>query len=211
MKTNITILIIAFLFVGQQLSAERIYTGYIVTNQGEKIEGKVYLKSLTSNELKVKFVNTSNKKHTYKAKQLQEYGFVMQKYNQTTKSYEDVTITYIRKEVEDAPVRFGTKDILIQRSVKGSINVYNQYIELDGKIGSNLEHFFYVEKENNPNFTKVTKENYKQILTEMVADYPELKAKVGSRGFGHKHIMKMAKLYNEYQLTHNNQLISMQD
>jgi len=211
MKINFTLIILALFISSTSLSAKKIYNGYIITNNGEKKEGKVYLNSLTANELKVKFVHETNQKKTYKAKELQEYGFVMQKYNRATKRYEDVTITYVRKNVEDAPIRFGSKDILIQRKTNGTIKVYSQFVEKDEKIGGNLVQFFYVEKENGLTFSKVTKLNYKAVMKKAVADFPALAAKIGTRGFGYKHLTKIAKIYNGRSSENEHPLMSMQD
>ncbi len=199
MKTNIFTItcILTFLLVGSEVMAKSVFDGFVLTNDNEKIVGKVYVISPTFNELKVKFINEAGKKQTFKAKELQSYSFEVPKYNKATKSYGTETITYIRKVVEDAPVRMGSKDVLIERQVNGDIQVYNQYIEQDAKIGGTIGHFFYVEKSNGSvEFTKVTKKNYKKVMKSATVEFPELSIKVGTSGFGYKHIVKIAKLYN---------------
>ena len=195
MKTNIFTIIIALL-VAVQVSAKKTFPGYVINTNGEKVEGKVFVVSPTYNELKVKFVNSDNKKTTFKAKELVEYGFEVPQYNRETRSHETVVITYIRKNVEDAPVRFGSTDIMVERQVNGEIKVYNQYIEADSKIGGGVQHFFYVETENGLGFTKVTKSNYKKVMKEATANFPALQEMVGTSGYGYKHIVKIAETFN---------------
>ncbi len=196
MKANYTIAILFTILTAVQVSAKKAFTGYVVTTDGEKIEGQVVVVSPTYNELKVKFVTSNNKKTTFKAKELTSYGFEVPQYNRETRSHETVEITYVRKEVEDAPVRFGATDIMVERQVNGEIKVYNQYIEADSKIGGGVAHFFYVETANGMAFTKVTKSNYKKVMKAATADFPALQNKVGTSGFGYKHIVKIAETYN---------------
>ena len=43
---------------------------------------------------------------------------------------------------------------------------------------------------------KVTRENFKKALKNIVADYPELSARVGKKGYGYKYIAKIITEYN---------------
>ncbi len=199
---NFTIILIALL-TAVQVSAKKAFPGYVINTNGEKVEGKVFVVSPTYNEVKVKFVDNNNKKETFKAKELTEYGFDVEKFNSETRAYEVIEITYIRKVVEDAPVRFGSKDIMIERQVNGAIKVYNQYIESDSRIGGGLAHFFYVEGENGVEFTKLTKKNYKEVMKAATADFPALQEKIGTRGFGYMHIAKIAQTYNARAIQRN--------
>lgn len=198
---KISTLIIALL-VTVSVSAKKAFPGYVINTNGEKIEGQVFVVSPTYNELKVKFVSADNKKSTFKAAELTEYGFEVPQFNQETRSHETVVITYVRKEVEDAPVRFGTTDIMVERQVNGEVKVYNQYIEADSKIGGGIEHFFYVEGKN-VGFTKITKSNYKEVMKEVTADFPALQEMVGTSGYGYKHIVKIAETYNSRNAQRN--------
>ncbi len=174
------------------------FEGFVVTTENDTIFGQISYVSPTVNELKVKIKDTNNKRHSFKAKSLQSYSFQVPRYNKETKKHSTVWVHYVSKTVEDAPVRFGTKDILIQQKVNGAVQVFSQYYEVDSKIGSSLGHCFYVEKPNSGlNFTKVTKENYKKVMKSATNDYPTLSEKIGTRGFGYKHITKIAKLYNQ--------------
>jgi hypothetical protein len=200
---NFTLTIIFALITIAQVSAKKAFAGYVINTDGQKIEGQVVVVSPTYNELKVKFIHTNNKKETFKAKELTEYGFEVKKYNRATKGYETINITYVRKVVEDAPVRFGATDIMVERQVNGEIKVYNQYTEADAKIGGKVQHFFYVETTNGVEFTKVTKSNYKKIMKVATASLPSLQKLVGTKGFGYKHIAKIATTYNETMSTRN--------
>ena len=44
----------------------------------------------------------------------------------------------------------------------------------------------------------VTRKNFKKVMKEMTADYPELAAKVGKKGYGYKYIANIIAEYNQY-------------
>lgn len=204
MKTtlyNFLVLILALaavVLLTTDVKAAKTFKGQVSLTNGEVVEGKIYIISPTANQLKVKVKDNNNKKHSFKAKEVESYSFEVPRYNKHLKKHIEVTIQYVSKTVEDAPVRFGTNDILVERPVDGALQVYNQYVEADEKIGGTLKHFFYIEKQNgNIGFTKVTRENYKEVMLEATADYPALSKKIGTNGYGYKHIIKMAKMYNQ--------------
>lgn len=190
-------ILLAVLFVGSEVYAKKTFEGQVTTVEGKVMTGTIYVISPTLNELKVKFVDAKNKKYNFKAKELKSYSFEVSKYNRETRTHETKTITYVRKVVEDAPVRMGTTDILIERQVDGAIQVYNQYVEEDEKIGGTLGHYFYAEKKDaSLDFTKLTKKNYRDVLKAATSDFPELANKIGTQGFGYRYIIKIAELYN---------------
>lgn len=201
-KDYLTLTLLLLLSISATASKSS-FNGYIVTNENDTLYGKIFVAGPTANELKVKFIDNNHSKYLFKAKDLQSYAFEVPKFNQETRTHGTEWIYYVRKTVEDAPIRFGTTDIMIERQVNGDIQVYNQYIEADAKIGGTLEHYFYVESINKVDFSKVTKDNYKTIMKKATADFLELNTKIGTKGFGYKHIVKIAKIYNQHKESRN--------
>ena len=148
--------------------------------------------SPTLNEVKVKFIDKVGKKKIYKAKEVQAYSFVV--LTSKNKKHSAETITYVRKKVKHTPVPFGPKNVLVERPVEGELNLYNYYVETRTR-NYPFEHFFYVEKDNE--LIKVDRSNFKKAVKRIVADYPELKAKIGKKGYGYKHMTKIIAEYNE--------------
>ena len=175
------------------------FNGYIVTTENDTLYGKIFVAGPTANELKVKFIDENRSKYFFKARDLQSYAFEVPKFNKETKKHGTEWIQYVRKTVEDAPVRFGTTDIMIEKQVDGDIQVFNQYTESDEKIGGTLKHYFYVESTDKVDFSKVTKDNYKEVMKTATADFMELNNKIGKKGFGYKYIVKIAKIYNQHK------------
>lgn len=200
MKTNLyTIAVLVLLCLATNVldAKKKTFEGFVVTNQDDTIFGYVYYISPTVNELSVKIEDKHKKCHSFKAKSLKSYSFKVSKYNKDLKKHVEEWVDFVAKTVEDAPIHFGTKSILIQRQTDGAIKVFSQYYEIDSKIGVKLEHCYYIEKANNElAFTKVTKSNYKKVLKMVTKDHPALSEKIGTKGYSYKHITKIAKLYN---------------
>ncbi len=173
----------------------KIYEGSVVLENGQTLVGQIEMLSPTLNEVKVKFIASNGKATIYKADEVASYRFTFPKYDAATKSYKKETIEYVKKEVAVAPVPFGPKEVLIERQVAGTINLYNFYMETRAAEHA-FEHNYFVEK--NGQMTEVNRENFKNILKDMVASYPELQVKIGTKGYGYKDIAEIVKEYNKY-------------
>ena len=199
MKKTLQILTIAIatftLAFTAQATSKKVYNGYVVTISNETIHGKIQMLSPTLNEVKVKFIHKDGKKQTFKAKDLKSYSFQVPVYNKATKSRQMQWITYTKKTVDQAPIPFGTKNVLLEQQEKGQINLYNHFVETRSGATSMI-HMYQVEKGDE--MVSVTRKNFKKVMKEMVADYPELAAKVGKKGYGYKYITNIVAEYNQY-------------
>lgn len=190
----ITITTFSFAFTAQATS-KKIYNGYVVTINDEKIHGQIQMLSPTLNEVKVKFIHRNGKKQTFKSTELKSYSFQVELYDRATKSRKMQWITYVRRVVEKAPVPFGSKEVLLEQKEKGKINLFNHFIETRGGATAMI-HTYQVEKDKQ--IVTVTRENFKKVIKKMTKDYETLSAKVGKKGYGYKHIGKIIAEYNQY-------------
>jgi hypothetical protein len=172
----------------------KIYNGKVVLETGETLVGQIEMLSPTMNEVKVKFI-ANGQATTYKASEVASYSFTFPRFNPETKTYKEEVVEYVKKTVEIAPVPFGPKTILMEREVAGAISLYNFYLETRAAEHA-FDHNYYVEK--NGQMIAVTQDNYKAVLQDMVADFPELKAKIGTTGYGYKYIATIIKEYNNF-------------
>jgi hypothetical protein len=173
----------------------KVYEGSVVLENGQTLVGQIEMLSPTLNEVKVKFIASTGKETTYRASEVIAYSFAFPKYDASTKSYVNETIEYVKKEVTVAPVPFGPKEVLIERQVAGTINLYNFYMETRTAEHA-FEHNYFVEKDGQ--MIEMNRENFKTILKDMVADYPELQIKVGTKGYGYKQAAEIVQKYNKY-------------
>lgn len=116
----------ATVFAGQ---TTKLYEGYVITNNGEKLEGKIQMLSPSLNEIQVKFISQTNEKTTFKAKEVKEYAFKVEKWNKSTRNHIEEWIFYTRKTVERSPIAFRPTNVLIERQVGSTINLYHHFIE----------------------------------------------------------------------------------
>ena len=100
----------------------KIYNGTVTLENGETLEGQIQMLSPTLNEVKVKFIASNGNATTYKAKEVASYTFAFPKYDAKTKSYNNITVEYVKKDVTVAPIPFGPKEVLVERQAEGTIN-----------------------------------------------------------------------------------------
>lgn len=205
MKSIITIFAITVL-VSVAATAGKSYMGYVVLNNDEKVEGTIEMLSPSLNEVKVKFTSKDGKNTTYKSKEVKEYGFQVEKWNNETRTHDLNTIVYTRKNVERSPIAFGPTEVLIEREIAGAINMYNHFVEQNSNPQEPFIHILYVEKNNNELVT-LDKENFSAILKSMTAEYPELNAKIGTKGYGFKHIAQIVSTYNAWMMNNGEEVV----
>ena len=171
----------------------KIYKGYVITESGEKIHGKLQMLSPAMNQVKVKFIDKDGKKSTYKAKDIASYAFQIQEWDKIEKKNIIKWIHYTKKTVERPPVPFASTSVLLQREVNGAISIYNYYIET--RASQNMEHFTYLEKDGV--LYTLKKNNYRKILKTLTADFPVVYHKIGTKGYTYKHVPKLISEYNK--------------
>jgi hypothetical protein len=206
MKTSIVNLILIMSVISSVI-AGKSYSGYVILNDDARIEGIIEMLSPTLNEVKVKMITTEGQKTSYKAKDVKEYGFKVEKMNEASQQHESEIIIYKRKTVVRNTIAFGAKEVLIQRELHGAISLYNHFYERNSNIDGNIGHSFYVEQEGNKELIWLTKKNYKETLKSMTENYPELNAVIGTRNFGYKHIRKIINTYNDWVIDNGEEVV----
>jgi hypothetical protein len=205
MKNLFTILALTIIF-SVSASAAKSYQGYVVLDNDEKVEGTIQMLSPTLNEVKVKFTSTAGEKTTYKAKEVKEYGFQVEKWNNKTRVHDVNTIVYVRQNVERSPIAFGPTNVLVERQITGAISLYNHFVENNSNSNNPLSHIVYAQKETG-DLVEITKSNYKVTLKGMTAEYPELSARVGTKGYTFKYISKTIADYNAWMTDNGEEVV----
>lgn len=204
MKSTLTLFLFIFLSLASLFAKD--YQGYVILNNDDKVEGAIQMLSPTLNEVKVKLIDKAGKHLTYKSKEIKEYSFQVEKWNKETHTHDLVSVIYVRKNVERSPVAFGPTEVLIQREVNGTINLYNHFVEQRMNPEEPFSQVIYVEK-NHSELIAIDKENFVAVLKNMMAEYPELSAKVGSRGYGIKHITEIVAAFNAWMLDNGEEVV----
>lgn len=201
MKTTLTklILLLAIVITSNTTQASKVYNGYVKTLLGDTYQGKIKMQTPALNEVRVYFIAKDGKKKVFKAEEVKEYSFEVEKWNHKTRQHFSVEVTYVKKKVTRSPIAFGPKEVLLEREIKGVISLYHHFIEKNTNIETPLEHVIYVERVNNE-LVKLTKENYRTILKGMTKECEVLQSQIGSQGNGFKHVAQIITNYNNWML-----------
>jgi hypothetical protein len=194
---TVLIMFFALPFLANAKSNTKTYRGYVVTNSGEKLIGKIQMLSPTLNEVKVKFIGRGSTKRILKAKDVKEYSFRVKKWNKAEKQYEEVWVTYIRKKVERSPIPFGPTNVLIERQIEGPISLYNHFVEQNSNTTSPYIQIKYVERHKDM-LILISQENYKKVLKSLTVNNPTIHNKIGTRGYYFNNIDKIIIEYNTW-------------
>jgi hypothetical protein len=171
----------------------KIYDGFVITISGDTLQGQLEMLSPTINQVKIKFIDENGKKKFYKAKDLQAYAFKVEVWNKESKDKELKWIYYTKKTVERSPVPFSSTEVLMQQEIRGNISIYNYYIETRSE--QEMKHVIYLEKNNV--LYPITKDNYKEVLKELMTDFPFIKDKIGTKGYTYNVFEETVKEYNQ--------------
>jgi len=129
MKVTITT-VFAFLFLSTAVFAQKgsKVPGYVIKANGQKIEGKIKVGSITDNEVKVTFYDKSGSKTVYKPTQLSGYAYEGVELddlgNEETQLFEFET-----QKVDYPPKPFGPTTVFMQKELEGEITLFCYYIE----------------------------------------------------------------------------------
>lgn len=200
---------IIFLMLSTTTFASKIYEGYVVKNNEDRVLGKIEMLNPALNEIRIKFIDTHQKKKLFKAKEVKEYGFSVEKWNKKTRQFETKNIVYTRKQVLRSPVPFGPKEVLLEREVGGKVSLYHHFIQQNTSTKNPFLHIMYIQKECNGEMMEVNKSNYRKMLRKIVADHPELPAKIGKKGYGFSYLSKTLATYNHWKLNNTEEVIGM--
>lgn len=179
------------------LSAEKgdRFPGYIITLDEEKIEGEVVIGSITDNEVKVQFIEEgSEKKKTFKAKDLKGYGFESVEEDDLGLEYKR-WIHYEQQKVDYPPKPFASTTVFMQREESGVLTLYCYYIEVRNDRKNPYRYHYYI-KDDNGALQKVEKEEFRKVASKLFKKYSAMYTKIGQRDFEYKNLDRMVRDYN---------------
>lgn len=173
-------------------SSTKTYEGYVVKESGDTIYGKLQMLSPTMNQVKVKLTDENGQRMTLKAKTIKSYAFKVDIWNRKEKLNIPKWIFYIKKTVDRPPVPFAGNDILMQQEINGTISLYNYYIET--RSNQETAHIIFIEKADK--MYEIERDNYKNVLKDLMNDNPAIRQKIGTKGYTYKYLTKTITEYN---------------
>lgn len=186
------------------LPKNKMFSGYVVTIEGDTIQGRIEMISPTVNAVKVRLHKADGSVKTFKAKTLRGYAFRVFQHDKKEGKTIDEWIFYTRKKMSRAPMAFASMDVLVQQEIEGVVNLYNYYTESNEK--QVMSHFYYLEQ-GGKELVELSEENYRVELRKFVSDSPEFAKRTGSRKLTYQRVPEFIADYNAWKVS--NGMVSM--
>ena len=203
--TKLPLMLFLFLlitFTTQAKKGER-FPGYILTLDGEKIEGEIIAGSITDNEVKVQFIaEGKDKKKTYKAKQLKGYGFEVIEEDDLGLQYKS-WVHFEQQKVDYPPKPFASTTVFMQREEAGALTLYCYYVEVRNDRKNPMRYHYYV-KNDDGSLVKVEKKDFRKMARKLFKNYKAMYSKIGKKDFEYKNLDRMVRDYNYWVTNQHN-------
>ena len=171
------------------------YPGYILTLDEEKIEGDVLVGSITDREAKIQFIaEGTEKKKTYKAKELAGYGFESVEEDDLGLEYKR-WIHFEQQKVDYPPKPFASTTVFMQKEESGALELYTYYMEVRNDRKNPFKYQYYI-KDDKGKLVKVEKGDFRKVAGRLFKDYSAMYAKIGKKDFQFKNLDRMVRDYN---------------
>ncbi len=173
--------------------------GYVVLENGDRLEGQVIIGSITDNETKVSFIKEgTNKKKTYKPKDLVSYGYQETEMDDLGKPVVN-WVHYDRMKVDYPPKIFASKTVFVEREIDGEITLYCYYVEVRNDPKQPYRYYYYL-KNAEGEITKVERDNFSKMSKDMFEEYTALTDRVGQKDFEYRNLDRMVRDYNYWMV-----------
>ncbi|MEM1322201.1 MAG: hypothetical protein AAGG75_18210 [Bacteroidota bacterium] len=168
---------------------------YIIKKNGDRIEGKVLLGSITDHEIKVNFFKQGQSKKTvYKPNDLQGYGYEMTEVDDLGIKVKR-WVHYETHKVDYPPKPFGPTKVFIEREEAGELNLYCYYIEVRNNPKKPYRYHYYI-KGNDGKLRKITEDLFRKEAKSLFKNYTALSTRVGQKQFLYRNLDRMVRDYN---------------
>ncbi|MEO1514339.1 MAG: hypothetical protein AAFV95_04980 [Bacteroidota bacterium] len=197
MTQQFWLLFACFLFTASTSFAKKgdKVPGYIIDNDGERIEGTVQMGSITDNEVKVQFIHQGkSRKTTYKPNQLQGYGMQVEEIDEIGRKNKR-WIHFERQKVDYPPKPFGPTTVFMEKESEGDLTLYCYYIEVRNNPKKPYKYHYYI-KDTKGKFNKITRDKFTKDARSIFKDYTALSKRIGSKKFEYRNLDRMVRDYN---------------
>ncbi|MGB0984959.1 MAG: hypothetical protein ACPG19_13000 [Saprospiraceae bacterium] len=173
--------------------------GYIITNDGDTIKGKIKVQTRSKNQAKVKFINNRGKSKTYKPKHLIGYGY-QTKENNNAKQIVYKERHFLRKTADRPPVPFSSKTVFMEVKASGKAILYSYYVQNNENVDNKYLHYYYLDFKDGSRERKITQDDFDWAVPAFLEDCKKISGLVGTR-MGFDNLEELVDIYNncDYQ------------
>ena len=191
--------------IDEDLMMDNDVPGYIITQRGDTIKGKVKVANRAKNQVRVKFTPQSKfKSTTYKAKDkdLLGYGYQTIENNgsqQKVYKYRH----FLVKDADQPPVPFSSSTVFMEIKAMGSVSLFSYYVESNTQVESTYLHYYFMEAKYSKNTNdirqrKVLREDFERTVESFTEDCPAIRNKIGS-AYDYSNLDRIIIEYNSCQ------------
>ena len=194
--TTINAIVFALLFSTSLFAqkGEKV-DGYVILDNGKKVEGQIKVGGITDNEVKVVFYDKrSGQKTTYKSTEIEGYGYEGFDIDELGNEVNE-WVHYERQKVDYPPKPFGPTTVFMQKEEEGAVTLFVYYIESRNDVRNPYTYHYYLQGEDG-NLEKVERESYSNVSKKVFSDYSALSNRVGSKDFNYRNLDRMVRDYN---------------
>jgi hypothetical protein len=167
------------------------YTGYVITNNGDTVKGKIPYDLATNNNYHIVDVKD-------------EKGFVKKFNVWQIKMYSLNNEMYFTKKCEKGEMKHRNDLVFMHQILKGKLTLFEyEYVRKmsgassfeEAGLETTGEKDFYIEKEDGT-FVYFPRLSYKRVLNELVQEQPDCKAMMEDKDFEYKKIPEVIACFN---------------
>lgn len=209
MKNLITTLLSLFIILSAS-AKETVFKGYIINQDGQRIDGQIKTKNVTVDEMKIIFIEGETK-IVYKPTDLVGYGYEFLGENEFGEETRVWRHYKSKTAISYAPRFYAPKTVFMEVMEEGEVTLYDYYVETPGNIENPHVRYFYMERQGSNELIEITEENFTVTVAAYFVDNSELAQNVGTVNNRFRHLWKMVRLYNDWSEIQENSNIRMAD
>ena len=173
--------------------------GYVVLDNGKKIEGKIVIGSLIDNEMAVCFIRQgANAKKIYEPRDVKSYAFQIEQMDdmglRTT-----TWVEYRRHRVDKPPKPFASTLVFLQLVETGQVNLYSYFLSANDTQSKAYNFRYYIESEQG-RLQEVDNQSFERTAKLMFKNYTALTSRIGQQDFHYRDLDRIVRDYNYWMV-----------
>lgn len=175
--------------------------GYIITEEGDTIKGRVKVNTRAKNQVKVRFSPPEGRSKKYTPKDILGYG-----YQTVENSHSAYRVPrwrhFLRRTSDQPPIPFSSTNVFMEVKASGKAMLYSFYKQNNAEVSSKYQHYYFLEFKDGTRERKITQDDFDWAVPAFLEDCPRITNLVGS-SLGYADLEEVVDIYNncsEYQI-----------
>ncbi len=194
--------------------------GYVVLDNGKKIQGRIVIGSIIDNELTIGFIPEGRSKKTvYTPKEIRAYAYQFVEIDEMGQKSMN-WIRYDRQKTNIPPRALAATTVFMQREAEGVLDLYSYFVEVNNNGAISYQYHYYIANEDEQ-LQHVDKQSFDRMSRQLFQGYTALQSKIGQGDLNFRHLDQIVRDFNfwminqhdknEYRMAHKHQDEFMDD